>query len=74
MRHYVPLQDQRGAWCVAYRNHRGEFVSVMECGTFEAAYAEAFSLTLDSTKRALCDLPTPSEFQPGNRYLRKYTA
>jgi hypothetical protein len=70
MRHFVPLQTERGAWCVAYRNHRGEFVSVMECGSFAAAYAESAAMTLDSTKRALCD--TPAEPQHGNRYLRAF--
>lgn len=71
MKHYIPLQDSRGVWCVAYGNHRGEFISVMECGSLEAAYHEAEAMTLDATKRAICDTPKESTNQ-GNRYLRRY--
>lgn len=53
MRHFVPLQTEHG-WAVAYQNHRGEFVAVLECGTLEAAYREAADMTIDATKRALC--------------------
>lgn len=69
MTHYVPIQ-QAGAWHVAYANHRGELVSVLECGTFAAAYQEAASMTLEATKRALCGTPQP--VASGNRYLRAF--
>jgi hypothetical protein len=68
MRHYVPIQHDN-AWHVAYANHRGEVISVMECNDFGAAYNEAAAMTLDETKRHLCD--TPAEIH-GNRYLRKF--
>lgn len=69
MKHYIPLATANG-WAVAYGNHRGEFISVMECATLESAYAEASAMTLDATKRALCD--TPLEPTHGKRYLRRY--
>lgn len=68
MRHYVPVQHG-GAWHVAYANHRGELISVMECGSYGAAYAECAAMTLEATKRAICAV-TPTINQPGNRYLR----
>lgn len=68
MRHYIPLQHQ-DAWHVAFANHRGELISVMECNSFEAAYTEAASMTFDETKRQLCDTPTDIT---GNRYLRRF--
>ena len=70
MRHYVPIQHG-DAWHVAYANHRGELVSVMECGSFGAAYHEASDMTLDETKRALCEV-APVIHQSGNRYLRRF--
>lgn len=69
MRHFIPLQDSKGTWCVAYANHRGECVSVMECGSFAAAYAEAAAMTLDDTKQAICENRIT---QQGNRYLRRF--
>lgn len=72
MRHFIPLQDNRGAWCVAYGNHRGEFISVMECGSLEAAYNESQAMTLDATKRALCDTPKESNTNQGNRFMRRF--
>lgn len=71
MRHYVPLQHE-GAWHVAYANHRGELISVMECNTFGAAYAEASAMTLDETKRAVCEVAAPPPSH-GNRYLRRFS-
>lgn len=71
MRHFIPLQTERGDWAVAYGNHRGEMVSVMECGSFGAAYAEAAAMTLESVKAAICGVTQPVQVQ-GNRYLRKY--
>lgn len=70
MRHYIPLQDDKGGWHVAYGNHRGEFIAVMECATLEAAYLESEAMTLDATKRAICE--TPRDTTTGNRYLRKF--
>lgn len=70
MTHFVPLQTDRGAWVVAYGNHRGEFIAVAEFGSLEAAYQEAAAMTLDATKRAICD--TPKETNQGNRFLRRY--
>lgn len=52
MRHYIPLETKTG-WAVAYQNHRGEFVAVMECPTLETAYAEARAMTFQFTKEAL---------------------
>lgn len=78
MRHYIPLQATNGAWLVAYGNHRGEFIGVMECGSLEAAYKESEAMTLEATKRALCGLadPEPRNYSAldnqGNRYLRRY--
>lgn len=69
MRHYIPLQTKTG-WAVAYGNHRGEFIAVMDCNSLEAAYMESEAMTLDATKRALCD--TPAEATTGNRYMRKF--
>lgn len=71
MRHFIPLQTDKGAWVVAYGNHRGEFIAVAEFGTLEAAYAESEAMTLDATKRALCDTPKETTNQ-GNRFLRRY--
>lgn len=71
MRHYTTMQAAQG-WAVVYRNHRGEYISIMECATLDAAYSEAAALTLDATKRALCGAePAPAAHQ-GNRYLRCY--
>ena len=70
MTHFVPLQTDRGAWVVAYGNHRGEFIAVAEFGSLEAAYNEAAAMTLDATKRAICD--TPKETNHGNRFLRRF--
>lgn len=72
MRHFIPLQDNRGAWCVAYGNHRGEFISVMECGSLETAYREAEAMTLEATKRAICATPTEAKNNQGNRFLRRF--
>lgn len=72
MRHYIPLQDNRGTWCVAYGNHRGEFISVMECGSLEAAYQESKDMTLEDTKTAICENRFSENGNRGNRYLRKY--
>lgn len=71
MRHFIPLQTDKGAWVVAYGNHRGEFIAVAEFGTLEAAYAESETMTLDATKRALCGTPNETTNQ-GNRYLRRF--
>lgn len=68
MRHYIPFGVEN-TWHVAYANHRGEVISVMECNSFEAAYTEAAAMTFDETKRQLCD--TPAEIN-GNRYLRRF--
>lgn len=70
MTHFVPLQSDKG-WVVAYGNHRGEFIAVMDCNTLEAAYQEAAAMTLDALKRALCDTPKETTNQ-GNRFLRRY--
>lgn len=71
MRHYVPLQDNKGNWTVAYGNHRGEFIAVMECPSLEVAYNESEAMTLDATKAAICG--TGANVIPsGNRYLRKF--
>lgn len=69
MRHYIPLETKTG-WAVAYRNHRGEYIPVMECLSLDAAYAESASATLEATKRAICG--TLPERQDGNRYLRAF--
>lgn len=45
MKHYIPLQSEDGRWMVAYENHRGEFVAVMDCGSLSAAYREAAAMT-----------------------------
>lgn len=71
MRHFIPLQTDKGDWVVAYGNHRGEFIAVAEFGTLEAAYAESEAMTLDATKRALCDTPKENNYL-GNRYLRHF--
>jgi hypothetical protein len=71
MKHYIPLQDANGAWHVAYGNHRGEFIAVMECGSLEAAYHESEAMTLDATKRAICGTPNETTHQ-GNRFLRRF--
>lgn len=72
MRHYIPLQTSSG-WAVVYGNHRGEFIAVMDCNTLQAAYNEAAAMTLDATKRALCDTPPENKTAHiGNRYLRSY--
>lgn len=71
MRHFIPLQDDKGGWHVAYGNHRGEFIAVMECQSLEVAYHEAEAMTLDATKRALCGTPTETTNQ-GNRFLRRF--
>jgi hypothetical protein len=52
MRHYIPLQSA-GGWAVAYQNHRGEFIAVMDCKNLEIAYQEAAAMTLAATKQAL---------------------
>lgn len=70
MTHYIPLQDAKGAWHVAYGNHRGEFIAVMECASLEAAYDESQAMTLKATKAAICD--TPTETNQGNRFLRRF--
>jgi hypothetical protein len=71
MRHFIPLQDNKGGWHVAYGNHRGEFIAVMECPTLEAAYHESAAMTLDDTKQAICEnRATPT--QQGNRFLRRF--
>lgn len=44
MRHYIPLQTATG-WAVAYGNHRGEFVAVLECPTLESAYSESRAMS-----------------------------
>lgn len=64
------MQMESGAWGVCYRNHRGEFIAIMECLSLQAAYAEAAAATLEATKRAICG--TLPERQDGNRYLRAY--
>lgn len=55
MRHYIPWATATG-YAVVYQNHRGEFVSVMECGTLKSAYAESQRMTLEATKLALAAL------------------
>jgi hypothetical protein len=52
MRHYIPLQSV-GGWAVAYQNHRGEFVAVMDCKSLETAYNEAAAMTLAAIKKAM---------------------
>lgn len=69
MRHYIPLETKTG-WAVAYQNHRGEYIPVMECLSLDAAYREAAAMTLEATKRAICG--TLQEPQQGNRYLRAF--
>lgn len=69
MRHFVPLPTKTG-WAVAYGNHRGEFVTVMECATLESAYQESAAMTLEDTKTAICENRLTQS--TGNRYLRKY--
>jgi hypothetical protein len=49
MRHYTTIPTRQG-WAVAYANHRGEFVSVMECPTLETAYDEAARMTAEGFK------------------------
>jgi hypothetical protein len=72
MRHYIPLQAANGAWHVAYGNHRGEFIAVMECASLEAAYLESKAMTLEDTKTAICENRCSDNGERGNRYLRKY--
>jgi hypothetical protein len=72
MRHFIPLQDNKGGWHVAYGNHRGEFIAVMECGSLQAAYQESKAMTLEDTKTAICEDRFSDNGQRGNRYLRKY--
>lgn len=69
MKHFIPLSTANG-WVVAYGNHRGEFIAVMECNSLETAYAESEAMTLDATKRAICE--TTNETNQGNRYLRRF--
>lgn len=71
MRHFIPLSTDKG-WVVAYGNHRGEFIAVMDCNTLEAAYREAAAMTLDDTKQAICENRLTDTNQ-GNRYLRRFT-
>lgn len=53
MRHYTTLLNERG-WHVCYRNHRGEFISVLECGSLDSAYEQAEEMT----RRAYTDAMT----------------
>lgn len=71
MRHYIPLQTETG-WAVAYGNHRGEFISVMECPTLETAYGEAREMTLHETKEAIAQGAPVTAPVGGNRYLRRF--
>lgn len=50
MRHYIPLQDTKGVWHVAYGNHRGEFIAVMECPSMTSAYEESKRMTFEATR------------------------
>lgn len=50
MRHYITLPTDTG-WAVAYGNHRGEFVSVMECRDLPTAYDEAARLTAEGYRQ-----------------------
>lgn len=53
MRHYIPLQTAQGGWAVAYRNHRGEFIAVMDCNNLETAYEESRRMTFEATRIAI---------------------
>ncbi len=44
MRHYVPVPTDTG-FAVAYCSTRGDFVAVMECATYQAAYEQSRDLT-----------------------------
>lgn len=44
MTHYVPIRTADG-WAVAYENHRGELIAVMECATFAVAYRESADMS-----------------------------
>lgn len=69
MRHYIPLQTATG-WAVAYQNHRGEFVAVLECPTLESAYSEAVEMTTRANHQAAQIIAAHPD--TGNRYLRRY--
>jgi hypothetical protein len=45
VKYFFPMQTQSGAWHVAYQNHRGEPISVMECRSFGNALQEAAAMT-----------------------------
>lgn len=67
MRHYVPVQDAKGEWVVAFMNHRGQFVAVLECPDLVTAYSEAAAMT----RRAYMEQVSPPAIpRGGNRYLR----
>lgn len=68
MRHYIPLQTATG-WAVAYGNHRGEFVSVMECPTLETAYEEARLMTMQEASGGHVNAAAAKN---GNSYMRRF--
>ena len=76
MRHYIPLQTATG-WAVAYGNHLGEFVAVMECPTLEAAYREACDLSAQAMREAARMLEAApmaaSVAHKGNSYMRRFS-
>jgi len=69
MTHYIPLQTATG-WAVAYGNHRGEFVAVMECQTLEGAYSEARQMTISAYREY--DARPGVTVNAGNRYMRRF--
>lgn len=56
--------DTGAAFVVAYSNHRGEFIAVVECGTLTAAQSEA--------ERMNAEQQAPRPPSHGNRYLRQF--
>ncbi len=67
MRHYIPWPTKDGGYAVAYMNHRGELIAVMECPDLNSAYVEAAHMTAASITHAL-----PYTNANGNRYLRRF--
>jgi hypothetical protein len=56
--------DTGAAFVVAYPNHRGEFIAVLECASLTAAQSEA--QRMNDQRQA----PRPPSH--GNRYLRQF--
>lgn len=56
--------DTGAAYVVAYPNHRGEFIAVLDCGTLKAATEEAQRMNEERERN-----PLKSH---GNRYMRQF--